>query len=201
MRISSESIPYIPAYVKEQSVPVPPPSGAASPKKYPVLGGPAGSVALFGLNQPFNFETAKEDHKQVLWSLLRFISKPVADQIGHHADAVNRCFWLCFDFKALRDQIRVQGADRTQNLIDATALLSDLAGTVALVPKLEGAEKVADICKFFERAGDQAHHGSVSCGPADIEKFMAEYGGDETRQELLEAIDELCAEGQEKPGR
>jgi hypothetical protein len=192
MKIDWERINCIPAYVPAQSVPLPPISDAASPKNYQVLGGPVGSVAIYNLNKPFNFETAKEDHKKVIYSLLRFVSKPIADQIGHHADMVNRCIWLCIDFNALREQIRAHGGDKTQNLIDATAFVSDLAGTVALVPKLEGAEKVAEICKFFELAGEQAHHGGVTCSAADMDKFMAEYGGDETRQELLKAVNELC---------
>jgi hypothetical protein len=194
MRIASQPIPCIPAYVKEQAVPLPPVSGDASPKIDRVLGGPVGSVALYSLNKPFNFETAKEDHKKLVLSLLRFISKPIADQIGHHADAANRCIWFYIDFKALREQIQRQGGDKIQNLIDATALVSDLAGAVALVPKLEGVEKVADIFKFFELAGDQAYHGGVACSKTDMNKFMEEYGGDEARQKLLEAIDGFCEE-------
>ena len=194
VKIDWQRVNSIPAYVPAQSVPIPPTSEAASLPNYTRLGGPVGSLALYGLNKPFNFETAKEAHKKVVWSLIRFVSKPIADTIGHHADVVNRCIWLCVDFKALREQIRARGGDKTQNCIDATAFVSDLAGTVALVPKLEGAEKVAEICKFFELAGEQAHHGGVTCSTVDIDKFMAEYGGDEARQELLEAVNELCDE-------
>jgi hypothetical protein len=193
MRIASQPVPCIPARIKEEAVPLPPSvGGVGSPVNYHLLGGPVGSVALYGLNKSFSFETAKDDQKKLVLSVLRLISKPIADQIGHFAPTINSGIWLCIDFNALRERIRDAGTDKAQNVIDAAGLVADLAGTAALVPKLEGAEKVADICQFFALVGDQAHHGGVGCSAADINKLMAAYQGDETQQGVLEVMDELC---------
>jgi hypothetical protein len=193
VKIDWQATSCIPPRVQEKAVPLPQlAASAVTPANSNRLGGPVGSVALYGLNKPFSFETAKDDHKKLVLSLLRFFSKPIADQIGHYAPLINNGIWLCIDFHALREQIREAGTDKKQNFIDGTALVADLAGSLALVPKLEGAEKAGNICQFFALVGDQAHHGGVACSAADINKFLAAYTGDETQQQLLEIMDELC---------
>ena len=192
MKIASEPMPVIPAYVKAAAprarLPGIGPAGMR-PIKLP-MGGPVYRIASRG-PAPVAPAAPAINPQQAAEALLRFVSARIAEHYGQHAMIANKVVWLCFDAKKLRDQIRRPGSDKTGNIIQATALASDLLGAAALLPKLEGAETLATSIHFVAKIGEQAHRGTIALTQADLAEFCAPRAGDPPMGEVMEVLESL----------
>jgi len=192
MKIASEPMPVIPAYVK----PLAPRPGAGQANPRPVrvpLGGPVYRITATGMAVPFAPAAPSFDRKQAAEALLRFISARVAEHFGQHATLANRVVWLCFDAKKLADNVRDPGTTKVERLIQGGELAADLLGAAALVPKLEGLDSLGTSIHFVARIGDQAHRGTIALSQADLAEFFAQGSGKPATAEALRLLEDLGA--------
>jgi hypothetical protein len=160
------------------------------PRKLP-LGGSIYRVGISGAPAQFSPTAPTIDQKQLAAALLRFISARIAEQCGHHATLANKVVWLCFDAKKLHDNLRSARTNKTENMIQATELVSDLLSAVALTPKLEGADAIATPIHFVARLGDMARRGTITLSQSDMAEFLAQGAGDPATKEAMGVLNEM----------
>ncbi|HUJ43262.1 MAG TPA: hypothetical protein VLW52_06625 [Opitutaceae bacterium] len=186
-------MPVIPAYVAESPKRVRPSIvGAADGRATTLpLAGSVYRVDASGALSRFAPTAPTVDRKQVAAALLRFISARIAEHYGHNAMLATKVVWLCFDAKKLRDNLRLPGTNKTEGMIQATELVSDLLSTAALVPKLAGADAIATPIHFVARFGDMAHRGSITLSQSDMAEFFAQGAGDPAAKEVMSVLNDL----------
>jgi hypothetical protein len=187
MKIASQPIACIPPYVKKQADKSPLPDRIPA-KNNPPLGGSVYRIPSFGESASFPLHSKQIDQQQLAQALLRFLSNRVAEHYGQNAVLAKNAIWLCFDLKSLRDKMRESGADKTENMIQATELFSDLLNTVALVPKLDRAAGTATAFYYFAEVGEQFHSGG---GSFDATKFVRQNAGDDAGQEIFDLVNDV----------
>jgi hypothetical protein len=189
MKIASAPMVCMPPYVPKPAKP------ALAQKVTLPMGGTFHYGSGFRTAAPFPAQASHFEPKKVTELVLRFVSSRIAEHFGQKAVVAKDVIWLCFDLKTLTDKMRQADANKQENIGHALNLAGDFCGTLAQLPKLDGAAGVRTAFYFLAEVGGKPYQGNGTFSMDDFMKFVPlkpeENAVEELRSMASEVIEQL----------